>query len=149
MKKTVKVVFKEDVEKHLKGDEIEVASGYARNYLFPKKLAVKFDDLEAKKIVKKLKQERETRQKEIDKLKKLAENYQSKKIIIKAKAGKSGKLFGSVVAVDVAKKLKIEKSKVKMKPIKEIGEHYVELDLGNNIKIKVKIKVEANKVVKK
>ena len=59
MKKTVRVVFTKDIEKHLLGDEEKVALGYARNYLFPQKIAVKADDPKAQKIIEKLKRQRE------------------------------------------------------------------------------------------
>ena len=68
---------------------------------------------------------------------------QEKNIEINAKAGENGKLFGSVTSDDVAKELKLDKKLLDMEPIKEIGEHNVLINLGHEVKAKVKIVVSA------
>src|SRR3990167_4581262 len=123
------------------GEEKEVKDGFARNFLFPKKLAVKIGDSQAKQVI-----EKEKAEKKVEDLKNLAEKISKQTIIIKAKTSSSGKLFGAVTAEDVAKELKLDKTKVNMTSIKDLGEHEVEADLGHGIKTKVKIFIKAGYV---
>lgn len=125
------------------GDEKDVKDGYARNWLIPQKKAVMVGDPGVKEIIQKAKEEREKVAEEIKKLKSTAEKLQEKNIEINAKAGENGKLFGSVTSDDVAKELKLDKKLLDMEPIKEIGEHNVLINLGHEVKAKVKIVVSA------
>ena len=128
------------------GVEKEVKDVFARNFLFPKKLAVKIGDSQAKQVIEKAKHEKEKAEKKVEDLKNLAEKISKQTIIIKAKTSSSGKLFGAVTAEDVAKELKLDKTKVNMTSIKDLGEHEVEADLGHGIKTKVKIFIKAGNV---
>ncbi len=142
MKKTVKVIFRENEGKYLKGDVAELQLGYVRNYLIPNQKVYDYNDPNAKKIIATLKNERLEQQKEIEKTEKIAQELQDKEIIIKTKAAANGKLFGSVGVNEIAEKINLPKNKIKMSPIKEIGEHNIILNLDNNIKANIKIKVE-------
>ncbi len=127
------------------GDIKEVADGYARNYLLPRKFVLIASD-KSKKIM--------DHQKKIIKIKKEKRKKLSEKalevltgvsVTIKVQVGEEGKLFGSVTSMDIAKKLKeqgheIDKRKIILEtPLKNVGEYDipVKLDEGMTAKIKV------------
>ena len=126
----------------LKTNEVkDVALGYAVNYLLPKKLAVvatkkKLEDLKKKEKEAKLVQKKsklEDRQ--------MADKLDGKVVKMKVKAGKSGKVHGSITKKELANELKILKSNVVLeKPIKKIGEYEVGLKFGSALaKFKLKL----------
>lgn len=129
------------------GDIKEVADGYARNFLLPKKLA----EIATKETVEKavrIKQETEKlKNKRIEELKNLANKLEGRKIIIKVKE-KSGKLFGSVGKKEIAEKLGngIGEDMIELEEnIKETGIKEIEINLGSNIKTKIKINIQGEK----
>ncbi len=103
----MKVILKQDVKSQgKKGDLINVSDGYANNFLFPKGLAIPatkqaLNELEGKKGAEQYK-----RNMEEQKAQNIAERMKEIKVCLKAKAGKEGKLFGSVTSKDVADALK-------------------------------------------
>ncbi len=105
----MKVILKQDVKSQgKKGDLINVSDGYARNYLLPKGLAIlatpqTLNDLEGKKGAEQYK-----RNLEEQKATNIAERLKEIKVSFKAKAGKEGKLFGSITSKDVAEALKAQ-----------------------------------------
>ena len=137
----MKVVFLEDVKgQGKKGDIKEVSTGYARNYLLPRKLATEAtaDTLNAIKLKEK------ARAVQAAKEKAQAEEYAKKldavQVTIRAKAGNSGKLFGAVTNEAISKALKeqfdmdIEKNKiVQGEPIKSFGSYTVKAKLGYEV----------------
>lgn len=151
----MRVILIQNVNKlGIVGDEKNVKDGFARNWLIPQKLAVRFDDPQAKEIIKKAKEEKEKMAKEIEQLKKLAVELSQKTISVKAKVGEKGKLFGSVRAEEIIKaisdkRLAISSKQIEMEPIKEIGEHQITIKLGQGMETKTKIKIEAEEEKKK
>jgi large subunit ribosomal protein L9 len=136
----MRVILTQTVENlGIVGEEKEVKDGFARNYLIPQKKAVVVGDPSAKSIIQKVKEEREKVAEEVKNLKMSAEKLQEKVVEIKAKAGENGKLFGSVTSDDIADELKIDKKLLTMDPIKEVGEHNVVINLGHEVKTKIKI----------
>lgn len=125
----MEVILTQDVEKLGKrGDIVNVSSGYARNFLFPKKLA----EEATPKNIKRWEKERELRElkeKEIAaELKTKAEKIRNLVVEIEAKAGEGGRLFGSVTAGDIAEAIKeitgeeIDRKKIQLEePIKSLG----------------------------
>lgn len=103
----MKVILKQDVKSQgKKGDLIEVSDGYANNFLLPKGLAIPatkqaLNELEGKKGAEQYK-----RNMEEQKAQNIADRMKDIKVSLKAKAGKEGKLFGSVTSKDVADALK-------------------------------------------
>lgn len=103
----MKVILKQDVKSQgKKGDLINVSDGYANNFLLPKGLAIPatkqaLNELEGKKGAEQYK-----RNMEEQKAQNIAERMKDIKVSLKAKAGKEGKLFGSVTSKDVADALK-------------------------------------------
>ncbi len=119
-----------------RGDIKEVAAGYARNYLIPKKLAIEATPAN----IKRLEQEKiRIKQKEIQETeaaRKLAAKIEGEVLQFTAKAGEGGKLFGSITGKEIcealAKKTGIEVDKKKLElpePIKALGRHEVTVQL--------------------
>ena len=137
----MKVIFHEDVKgQGNKGELKEVSDGYARNYLLPRKLASEAtaDNINALKLKEKAKAA------QIAKEKAQAEENAKKlggvQVIIKAKAGNAGKLFGAVTSQEISDALKaqfdidIEKNKiVQAEPIKTFGSFSVKAKLGYEV----------------
>ena len=143
----MKVVLLSDVKNIGKrGDIKNVADGFARNFLFPKKLAeVATNDAIRKVEIEKQKQN-ENDKKNLEVTQELASQLDGKEITICAKA-KSGKLFGSITAKNIAKELKKEKFDIKensiiLEPIKELGEYDLKIELEHGIEVSLKLIVK-------
>ncbi len=147
----MKVVLLSDVASlGKKGDVVEVAEGYARNFLVPRKfateaskgaLAVLGDQRKA--------QERRDAQQLAD-ARDLASRLEASKLAVKAKAGGNGKLFGAVTNADVADAIhdslsvSIDKHKIEIKnQIKALGSYPVEIKLHKNVVAKTTVDVVA------
>lgn len=154
----MKVILKEDVESlGRKGDVVEVADGYARNFLFPRALAVfasrgNLRSLEELRVAL----ERE-RAKEKEEAEKLAWELEKLKVSIPVKAGEKGKLFGSVTSQDIAEaieklsSLKLDRRKVESAEIKTLGKHRVKVHLYPEVvaELEVEVVAETKKASKK
>lgn len=137
----MKVILQQDVKSHGKrGQMVEVSDGYARNFLFPKKLAVpaSADNVNKMKMQDKAKQEQMAAEKA--EAQEIAGKLQSLVVKIPAKAGAGGRLFGSVTSKEVAEALQaqhgltIAKAKiVQDEPIKSFGGHDLKCKLGYEI----------------
>lgn len=132
----------------LKNFEIkDVKNGYARNFLLPKNLA-KIATTENLKILSRQKADRERQEKElIEELRKAAIRLKEITLDFSLKAGESGRVFGSINASEIKKALEDlgyqNFELILEKPIKELGEHSVEISLGKGIKAKIKIRVHS------
>ncbi len=124
----MKVVLKQDVKSlGKKGELVNVSDGYARNFLFPKNLAVEanaqaMSELKNKEQAEKYRIETETAAAKAD-----AAKIEGKTVKIVAKAGQNGKLFGSVTAKEIAAQIKtdfkveLDKRKIDVNDIKSFG----------------------------
>jgi len=142
----MKVILQKDVPNlGDAGDIKEVADGFARNYLLPRKLVIPADEssrrvVEHQKRLIRIKKEKRRKQSQ-----KIAESLAGVELRIAARVGEEGKLFGSVTSMDIAKSLKergfeIDKRKIVIEqPIKQEGEYAVaiKLDEGQTVEIKV------------
>lgn len=147
----MKIILLEDVKSlGKKGDVKEVAEGYGRNFLIPKKMAA-FATPEAVKNAEALKVEK--RQKEVAKLENLrniAGKLKSQEIILKAKE-KDGKLFGSITPKDISVSLGSrgfdisEKAIIIKEAIKKTGQYEIAINLGQGIEAKFNLIVEGEK----
>ena len=137
----MKVIFNTDVKgQGKKGEMKEVSIGYARNYLIPRGLASEAttDNINALKLKEKAKAAQMAREKaEAEENAKKLDGIQ---VIIRAKAGSSGKLFGAVTSQEISDALKeqfgieIEKNKiVQAEPIKTFGSFQVKAKLGYEV----------------
>ena len=131
-----------------KGDVVDVAEGYARNFLLPRKLATEADRGALAKLGSQKKaQERRDAQTLAD-AQALAERLKSAKLAVKAKAGGNGKLFGAVTNADVATaihdalSIAIDKHKIELKSqIKALGSYPIEIKLHKNVVAKTTVDV--------
>ena len=148
----MKVVLLADIKGVGKKDEVkEVSDGYARNFLFKKKLAIEADS----KALNEIKNKEASRQHKIEVEKaqanELAAKLKETTVKIVAQAGADGKLYGSVTSKDVAEKLEkdhgivIDKRKLTLsEPIKAYGTYTADVKLYADIAGKVTIKVTEN-----
>ncbi len=144
----MKVIFLEDVPKVARaGDSKEVADGYARNFLLPKKLAVVADSSASQMVEAKLKQRARQEAKTEAEMQALAKLLEGKEITIKARSGAEGKLYGSVTDADIIAELanagiNVDKKKVEMaEPIHQLGNYEIALRLTKDLVPKVKLTV--------
>jgi len=145
----MKVVLLQDVKSLGKKDDIvNVSDGYARNFLFPKKLAVEATVGKLNEISDKKSSLENKKKKELEKAKALAEKLNKIEILVKTKAGVNGKLFGSITAKDIADiikqkhKIEIDKKKIVLDDaIKSLGTQEVEIKVYPEVTAKVKVTV--------
>ena len=128
-----------------KGDVIEASDGYARNFLFPRKLAQEANDSNMHILNNKRENERKEKLAQLEAAQKLAGELKGKEITIKAKAGESGKLFGAITSKDVAElikaqyKIEIDKKKIVMDTIKLVGGYDIEVKIYPEVSTKMKV----------
>lgn len=144
----MKVILLQDVKKlGKKGDILEISDGYARNFLFPRKLAEQANNNNVHILNMKKENERKQKLAEIEAAQKLAAELKGKEIKILGKAGDNGRLFGAITSKDVAEKineiykLKIDKKKIVMDTIKLTGEYDIEIKLYPEVSTKMKVVV--------
>ncbi|MEK7542951.1 MAG: 50S ribosomal protein L9 [Patescibacteria group bacterium] len=128
-----------------KGDIKELKDGYARNFLLPQKLAETATKAIIEKAIQDKKREEERRAKYVTELKKSAEEIKKTTLVFKLKTGEKGEVFGSITDSDLEKALMKKGIAVSMTDkhhIKSIGEHVIDLDLGDGVKTKLRILVE-------
>ncbi len=144
----MKVILQQDV-KNLgkKGDLVNASDGYARNFLFPKGLAIEanssaMNDFNNKEASKKFHKVEEIKAAQAD-----AAKLDGKTFKLTAKAGANGKLFGSVTSKDVSKQIKdelgidIDKRKIVMPDVKAFGTVQAEIKVYQGISAKVFVQV--------
>ncbi len=134
------VILKADVKGlGKKGEKVKASDGYARNFLFPKGLAV---EANAQSLTELRNREQSNQHKidvEIAAANESKTKLQGKVVKITAKAGNNGKLFGSVTSKEVAAEItkqygvKVDKRKITMDDIKNFGSYKIEVKLYTNI----------------
>jgi len=143
----MKIVLLADIKNIGKvGDIKEVADGFARNFLFPKKLAEMATDSAIKKAELVKQKQSEIAKKDLEATQDLASQLDGKEVVINAKA-KDGKLFGSITAKNIVKELKTEKFEIKensiiLEPIKELGEYDFKIELEHGIEVSLRLIVK-------
>ena len=146
----MKVILLQDVKgKGKKGQMLEVSDGYARNFMLPRKLAVEAtaDAMNTKRMNDKAAAEKEAKERAeaVETSKKLRELT----LVVTAKGGGAGKLFGSVTNQEIADALKakagiaLDKRKIVISdPIKHVGTYTVQCKLGYEITAPLTVKIE-------
>ncbi len=144
----MKVVLKQDVKGlGKKGQLVNASDGYARNFLFPKNLAVEANAQNMSELKNREQAEKYRIETETAAAKKNAEEISGKTIRLTAKAGQNGKLFGSVTSKEIAEKLasefgiKVDKRKVIVEDIKQFGTYEFEVKLYQGISAKLFVMV--------
>lgn len=144
----MKIVLRADVENlGNKGDLVEVAPGYARNYLVPKGLAIAASEGATRQAeaMRRSRQVRDRREKEGAEA--TARQLAAKRIEIRARAGEGGRLFGSVTSTDIAEAVEaqtgvhLDRRKLHVEPIKTLGTHEVPVRLHSDVEIPITIEV--------
>ena len=148
----MKIVLRSDVDTlGKKGDLLDVAPGYARNYLVPRGLAI-FATKGVEKQAASMRRSRDVRDnRERESAQALAARLASVPVQVPARAGEGGKLFGSVTAADVAAAIhattgvEIDRRKVNLaEPLKALGPAEVEVTLHSAVRVAVMIEVVAS-----
>ncbi|HEX3031548.1 MAG TPA: 50S ribosomal protein L9 [Bacillota bacterium] len=145
----MRVILQQDVKNMgKKGAVIEVAEGYARNYLFPRKLAVEATAGQLKEVEMKNAAEARKQQQIEDEARQLAEKLQELNVKVTTKTGEGGRLFGSITNKDIsevlAKKhnLNIDKKKLELKDtIKSLGSYQVQVKLHPKVHTTLMVQV--------
>jgi large subunit ribosomal protein L9 len=145
----VKVILLEDVKKiGKKGDLVNVADGYARNYLFPRNLAKEATSGSIKQLKQEKKAMENKKKKELELAKEVAEKISKSSVTVKAKSGDQGKLFGSITSKDIANELKkqhnidVDRRKIELsEPIKTLGNYKVNIKLAPEVEAELTVKI--------
>ena len=145
----MKVILKENIKGVGKKDEIINASdGYARNYLFPKNLAVEANATNLSKLRTKKDSENYKKNQEKEEAKSLAEKLEKVRLRFNVKTGENGKVFGGVSSKEIAEKLekdynfKVDKKKMELKEtIKTLGITKVNVKLYEGVIASLNIEV--------
>jgi large subunit ribosomal protein L9 len=146
----MKVILKQDIKGLGKKESmVEVSDGYARNYLLPRGLAVEANVSNINVMNTKKQAEKMKKDKELANARELAAKIKKITVVIKAKAGENGKLFGSITSKDIADKLKsdfgvdLDKRKLVMpEPLKGLGTYEIEAKLYPEVSSKLTVKIE-------
>ena len=141
----MELILKQDVENiGFKDDVVQVKNGYGRNFLIPKGLAILATPSAKKVLAENLKQRTFKEKKLVDDASALGKKLLASDIKIVAKAGGTGKLFGSINNVDLSAALidaghEIEKKCIKIKggSVKLLGDHEAEIRLHRKVKIQL------------
>ena len=144
----MKVILTSDIKNIGKKDDlIEVSDGYARNFLFPRKLAIEANTSNLSTLNYKKEKERQAHVEKILEFQKIAENIKNREIVIKTRTGSNGKLFGTITSKDVCTKinslfdLNLDKKKISFDSIKTLGNYPISIKLCPEVSVKMILKV--------
>ena len=147
----MKVILTQDIKgQGKKGQLVEVSDGYARNFLFPRGLAKEANASNLNVMHGQQEAEAYRKQMALDEANQMAEKLKTLSVLVKAKAGENGKLFGSVTSKEVTEELlkqhhiKLDKKKLNLPDgIKSLGTTDVEVKLHPGVTGIIKVKVES------
>jgi len=144
----MKVILTQDVKSlGKKGELVNTSDGYARNYLFPRKLAVEANSQAMTELQNRENSKKHKIDVETDEAKNAAAVINGKIVTITAKAGQGGRLFGSVTAKEIAEALKksfkidVDKRKITVNDIKAYGSYPATVKLYNGVTADFTVKV--------
>jgi large subunit ribosomal protein L9 len=145
----MKVVFLEDVPNVAEAGEMkEVADGYGRNFLIPRKLAVLADAKAANIIEARLKKKARIQAETEAEMRELAQQLEGKEVILKARSGAKGQLYGSITNADIAEELSkstglvVDKRVIELEePIRQVGSYEIAIGLTKDIMPKIKVTI--------
>lgn len=147
----MQVILLKDVKGQGKaGDVVKVSDGYARNMLFPRGLAKEATAGSVKELERQKAANAARRAEDLASAEAMAERMKEMEVVIEGKAGDGGRLFGSITNKDIVDALKaqygieVDKKKCVMDgPLKQAGEHMVEIKLFQEVSGKLKVVVKA------
>jgi large subunit ribosomal protein L9 len=139
------VILLKDVEKvGLRGDVVNVARGYARNFLFPRQLAEEATSARVAELRKRETLRARHEAKNADEAKAIADKLGKAELRFEVKAGPTGSLFGSVTPTDIAdrlweeQKIRVDRRKIGVETIKRIGRYDVPIDVFQDVRVEVR-----------
>ena len=129
---------------------VNVRNGYARNFLFPRQMAVEASPSNMKQLEERLKQQKKKEEKMLAEVNKVVEVLKQSPVRIGAKTGTSGKIFGSVTSVQIAKAIRdqkgyeIDRRRIHLvDDVKELGNYKAKIDFGNGQDMEIELEVVA------
>jgi large subunit ribosomal protein L9 len=144
----MKVILLADIKSvGKKGEIVNASDGYARNFLFPKKLAQEATDANMNVLNQKKESERRKKLAEIEAAQALAEELKGKEVKISVKSGEHGRLFGSITSKDISEalnkqyKVTIDKKKILVDTIRQLGTYEVEVKIYPEVSTKIKVAI--------
>lgn len=130
------------------GDVVDVADGYARNYLLPREMAVPVTDANLERVKREQKAKKEREAEEVERVEELAEEIEGFVCLIEARATDKGRLFGSVTARDVAEALEengfegIRASNIVIpRAFEELGDYDIEVMLLPEVRVPITVRI--------
>ena len=146
----MKVILLKDVKgTGKKGEVKEVSDGYAKNFLLPKKMAVVADNTNIKELNEKNKSKENKAQKEYEAAVELGKKMEELNVVIYAKAGDGGRLFGSITSKDIAEQIKkqhnieVDKRKITLdEPIRVLGSRFVDIKIHQKVTTRLRVDVK-------
>jgi len=149
--KYMEIILVQDVDNLGSANEkVSVKNGYARNYLIPRKLAVEANPSNLKQLEERLKQQKKKEEKLLAEVNKVIEKLKESPLKIGAKTGTSGKIFGSVTSVQLARAIRdqkgfdIDRRRIQiLDEVKELGNFKARVDFGNGNETEVEFEVVA------
>ena len=145
----MKVILLKDVKNMGKRDDIvNVSDGYARNFLFPKNLAREADNAAMSELKSRKDAAEHHKKEEIAAAQALSDKLNGKTVKISAKAGSSGRLFGSITSKEIAEEINrafsvnIDKKKLVVSDIKNFGDYTAQVKLYPGISAQINVKVQ-------
>jgi large subunit ribosomal protein L9 len=146
----VKIILRKDVAAlGDAGDVVAVKNGYANNYLIPQGMAIRATEGTLKALETEKKQQAKKIEQQRKNARELAQKIEQMSLKVQARAGESGKLFGTVTSADIAEALKaegidIDRRKITLEaPVKALGKYEAEARLFMDVAVKVNFEVEA------
>jgi large subunit ribosomal protein L9 len=143
--RVVQVILLQDVEKlGLRGDVVDVARGYARNFLLPRKLAENATPARVSELQRVDAQRANHEARTSEQAQDIAELLGKTVLRFEVKAGPTGSLFGSVTPSDIAdeiwraRKVRVDRRKIAIDPLKRIGRYSVPIELFQDVSVEVK-----------
>src|ERR671918_1749040 len=144
----MEVILLEDVDKvGLKGDVVNVARGYARNFLLPRRLAEEATPSRVAELRKREQQRARHEAQTHEQAREIANVLEQTVLRFDVKAGPTGSLFGSVTPTDVVerlwadKKIRVDRKKVGTDPIKRIGRYTIPVEVFTDVTVDVRAEV--------
>ena len=144
----MKVILTTDVKNVGKvGDLVKVAAGYARNFLFPRKLAVEATEKRQKEMAHLQAMAERKKLKAVSARKETLSKLESVTVSFQLTAGESDRLFGSVTTLDIAQKLEalgfsVDKRDIILEePIRHLGQYQAKVKLGEGLETEIKVSV--------
>ncbi len=143
----MEIILKQDIPKlGNKDDVVSVKTGYATNFLIPKKMAIKATETAKKIVAENKRQQAHKVEKYRDEATEMAKKLEGVKLTIGAKTSTTGKIFGSVTNVQIAEELEkkgftIDRKKISFDTVKEIGTYKATIGLFRDIKSEIEFEV--------